>query len=342
MSVVIIPAYQPDSALVEITERLWEYGCRMIVVDDGSSGECQQIFRKIQDICIVLHHPGNRGKGAAIKTALSYIQDEVWDDDVIGIMDSDGQHLPEDMIKLLRFAEIHRNTFVLGVRTVGKEMPLRSWLGNRITRVVFRMVSGTSVSDTQTGLRAFGSELAEDLISVDGERYEYEMNVLMICARRKIPILEIPVSTIYLDSDNSCSHFRSFRDSFRIYKDILKFALSSVSGFLLDYVLFLALVFFLPRTAGGTLLANISARLVSAFYNYHMNCRFVFHEAQGKRTCVSYFALAGLILILNSLILELFTQGLRLSVYPAKLLTEGLLFVISWLVQRYVIFRENK
>lgn len=342
MSVVIIPAYKPDITLVTITDQLWAYGCQIIVVDDGSGEEYQQIFDQIGDICIVLRHTENRGKGAAIKTALSYIKKEVWGNEVIGIMDCDGQHLPEDMMKLLQFAGTHRKTLVLGVRAVGKEMPFKSRFGNQITRAVYRIVSGVKVSDTQTGLRAFSLELTDKLLSVKGERYEYEMNMLMACARKKIPIEEVQIRTIYLDKDNSNSHFRGFRDSVRIYKEILKFILSSFSSFVLDYFLFLLLMFFLPHTAAAILLANIAARAVSAFYNYSMNCRFVFHAKRRIREAAGYFALAGFILVMNNLILELFVQVLHVPVYPAKLLTECLLFALSFLIQKNVIFRKKK
>lgn len=142
MAVVMIPAYQPDDRLVEITDQLWVNGCRIIVVDDGSGAQYRHIFEKLNDTCIVLHHGENRGKGAAIKTGLDYIRKEIWDAGVIGVMDADGQHLTKDMIKLLEYAESHTKTLVLGTRTVGREMPLKSRLGNRITRAVFRFVSG--------------------------------------------------------------------------------------------------------------------------------------------------------------------------------------------------------
>ena len=105
MSVVIIPVYKPDETLVTITDRLWAYGCQMVVVDDGSGEEYQKIFDKVRDICIVLHHLKNRGKGAAIKTALTYIKNELWDSGLVGIMDCDGQHLPEDMMSCWNLQE---------------------------------------------------------------------------------------------------------------------------------------------------------------------------------------------------------------------------------------------
>lgn len=342
MSIVIIPAYQPDEALVKIADRLWADGYRVIVVDDGSGEAYQPVFERIQDICIVLRHPCNRGKGAAIRTALSYVKKEVWNSGPIGIMDADGQHLPEDMAHLLKTAKTHRTALTIGVRTVGKEMPLRSRLGNRITRADFALVSGVRVSDTQTGLRAFWPELIPRLLAVKGERYEYEMNVLMELARAGVPIVEVPIHTLYRDQENSSSHFRVFWNSLRVYKEIFLFTLSSLSSFVLDYLLFALLMLLLPHTAAGTLFANVSARIVSAAYNYGMNCRLVFHTEGRASTAVRYFALAVWILMMNSLLLELFVQLLHMSVYPAKLLTESLLFLMSWLVQSGIIFRKNK
>lgn len=341
MRVVIVPAYQPDQTLAVLAEQLWMHQYQAVVVDDGSGVEYRQIFDSIKDICIVLTHPVNRGKGAAVKTALRYIQKEMWDCEVIGIMDADGQHLTADLAGLFNYSEMHRDALVLGARTVGKEMPLRSRLGNRITRTVFQLVSGAQVSDTQTGLRTFGAELVPELLQVEGERYEYEMNVLMTFARKKIPIVEIPIHTIYRDENNSCSHFRAFRDSVRIYRDIFKFALSSLSSFVLDYLLFMIFTLVMPHTAGYILLANIAARFASAFYNYAMNCRFVFHTRQRRSTVLRYFALAGCILAMNSIVLELFVHILNFPVYPAKLLTECVLFLVSWLVQNNVIFRRG-
>lgn len=341
MAVVIIPAFQPDETLITIAEQLCSLEYKMIVVDDGSGEDYQQIFENLSDRATVLHHSENQGKGVAIKTALTYIKNEMPDRDVIGVMDSDGQHATEDMRRVLEVASDFRNTLVLGVRTVGKDMPLKSRMGNQITRTVFYLISGVKVSDTQTGLRAFGSELIEQLLSVKGERYEYEMNVLMEAAKTRIPIEEVPIDTIYHDRENSCSHFHVFKDSIRIYKDLLKFALSSFSSFILDYILFAVLMMILPHTEVWVIAANVCARVVSAFYNYSMNCRFVFRTNRQIKTAAGYFALAVFILVINSLVLSMFVQILHISVYPAKILTECIMFFISWLVQKKIIFRKK-
>ena len=342
MLLVIIPAYQPEKTLLKLMDELAPYDLEKIVVDDGSGERYEEIFAALAGRCTLLRHETNRGKGAAIKTALAYVRERAQDYDAVAIMDSDGQHLPEDAMKLLTAASLNKGALILGVRSVGKEMPTRSRLGNKITRNVFRLVSGTVVSDTQTGLRAFSPELIDRLLAVEGERYEYEMNVLISLAKEKTPLREIPISTIYLDRKNSVSHFRSFRDSLRIYKDVLKFSLSSLSSFVLDYLLFTGMMLLLPHTAGWVLTANVAARVISAAYNYGMNCRFVFREKRRLRTALQYFALAFFILVMNNLLLELFTQILDVSVYPAKLLTELILFTLSWLIQNFIIFRKNR
>ena len=341
MSVVIIPAYKPDKTIVGIVDKLWTCGHQVLVVDDGSGMEYQGIFEQIEDICIVLHHEKNQGKGAAIKTALAYIQKEMHVQTVIGIMDCDGQHLPEDMMKLLDYAKNHQRSLVLGCRKVGKEMPLKSRLGNKITRAVFYQASGVWISDTQTGLRAFSSNLVSTLQMVKGERYEYETNVLLVLAKMGIPFEEVPIHTIYKNQENSTSHFRAVRDSVRIYKDILKFTLSSFSSFVLDYLLFSFLMILFPHTPLWVLGANIFARMFSAFYNYSMNCRFVFHTHKKGKTALEYFGLAVFILCINNVILEFLIQVAGFLVYPAKLCTECLLFCISWLVQNFIIFRKK-
>ena len=217
-------------------------------------------------------------------------------------------------------------------------MPWKSRMGNKITRSVFHALSGVYVSDTQTGLRAFTPQLLDTMLEVPGDRYEYETNALMHCAKGQIEIREVPIQTIYHDAENSCSHFRKVRDSVRIYKNLLKFGLSSFSSFLLDYVLFVVFTLLLPKTAWAVTTGNVGARMISGYYNYRMNCRFVFHKKGSVQTGLSYLALALGILILNNLILSGLVLFVGVPTYTAKLLTEGILFLISWVVQNKLIF----
>ena len=219
-------------------------------------------------------------------------------------------------------------------------MPWISRTGNKITRIVFHMVTGQTVSDTQTGLRAFSGSLLDFMESISGSRYEYEMNVLIACGKKPVPIVEVPVTTIYHDRRNSCSHFRKVRDSVRIYRDMFRFTLSSLTSFVLDYTLFVLLTFLMPKGLFWALAANVAARLVSGYYNYTMNCRFVFGVKRDLRTAADYIGLALLILLLNNLFLTFFMEICYIPPRQAKMITEISLFLISWLVQKKIIFSK--
>lgn len=343
-AIVIIPVYQPEPVLPKLVDEVTDNGNLVIVVDDGSDEKSQKTFWSLADEAVVLHHETNMGKGAAIKTALAYIKENHLSDnyEVIGIMDGDGQHLPADMEKLIVHAREEKRSLILGVRQVGKKMPLRSRLGNAITRKIFRLLSGTYVSDTQSGLRTFSSEMLERMLGISGERYEYETAVLYECAKQDVPIVEIPIHTIYKDEENSTSHFRTVRDSVRIYGELLKFVLSSMSSFCLDYLLFSAMMFAADKAPHMIFAANIFARLFSGTYNYLINTKVVFHKQPSADTAVKYAALAGAVLIFNNIFLSIYTAGLHLDVFYAKIMTEITLFILSFLVQRMCIFTRRQ
>ena len=337
---VVIPAFQPENILKDLAEELISCDCRVVVVDDGSGADWQGLFRTLEDRCIVLRHENNLGKGEAIRTGLRYVEKEMADCPVVGVMDADGQHAPDDMLRVLKCAAGHPDVFALGCRDIEK-MPLRSRIGNRLTRAVFHHLYHLKISDTQTGMRAFPREFIPDLLRVEGSRYEYEMNVLAEAARKKVPVVEVRIRTIYRDSRNSTSHFHVLRDSFLIYRKLLLFSLSSLSGFAIDYCLFAALTLMLPETTAFILTANVIARLISGFCNYNINCRLVFHEKEKASTAFQYFLLAAGILILNNFVLTIYTQVLHIPVYSAKLFTEITLFLFSWMVQSTLIFRKR-
>ncbi len=341
-NLVVIPAYKPDQALVLVVQKVRELGHEILVVDDGSGENYGKVFEEARRWSTVLCHEENRGKGAAIKTALAYIEKEVSDVDAVGIMDADGQHLPEDMDRLFEEAGKHRMSLILGVRSVGKDMPFRSRMGNGITRTIFRLVTGVVVSDTQTGLRVFDPGLMGRMQEIPGERYEYETNVLLTLARERIPMVEVKIQTIYRDAENSSSHFHVIQDSFLIYKNIFLFTLASLSSFLLDFVLFALWTKLLAGVPYGVVWSNTLARLLSGYYNYHMNSRHVFHVDKNVKTAGGYAALAAGILVLNSLVLEFYRNVFLLSPYPAKLLTEFTLFLISYGVQKKIIFSKKR
>ena len=341
--IALIPAYQPTVELLPFLESLTSAGFTAIVVDDGSGKDYRPIFEEATSWATVLTHDVNRGKGCALKTGLGYIRQHFSESSVIVTLDADGQHALKDAVKICDASKRNPGTLILGSRNFGNDVPLRSRFGNVVTRAVYRATTGTRVSDTQTGLRAFDGSLIPFLLKTAGERYEYEMNVLLACSREKIPIWEISIRTIYIDN-NASSHFDTVKDSCRVYREIFKFAASSFLGFLVDYGAYTLLT---VATGGlGTSvsipLSNITARVISASVNYTVNKKLVFKSKDSTvKTAAQYFLLAGFILLANTVLLSILVETAGINKYAAKIFTEITFFTVSWFAQKFLIFRKN-
>ena len=226
--IVLVPVYQPgDPLLGFVTElRAAAPDTPVVIVDDGSAPATARVLAAVADLgCTVLRHQVNRGKGAALKTGFRHIAEAYPGQDVV-CADADGQHGVSDV---LRVAGHVRDTdhLVLGVRRFARGVPLRSRVGNTVTQTLFRAVTGRGVQDTQTGLRAYPADQLGWLQTVPGERFEYEMNVLLAASRAGHPMDEVTIATTYLD-DNASSHFSPVVDATRIYWPLLRFAASSL------------------------------------------------------------------------------------------------------------------
>ena len=337
----LIPAYEPDERLAELCCALKAANCTTVVVDDGSGEGYAALFDGL-DVAIVLTHVDNMGKGAALKIGLRYIAELGQPGDIVVTADADGQHTPADILRVAAEAQGAPDALVLGCRGFGEQTPLRSRIGNSAARWVFRMLTGVAVHDTQTGLRAFSLELLPFLLSVNGTRYEYEMNVLLDCAKGGVPIREVPIETIYIDN-NSGSHFHALRDAWRIFREVLCFAASSLAGFVIDYAFFALFSQLTAATGSAALpLANVLARIVSASANFAINRRFVFRSCgSAGRAALRYALLAAAILAANTGLLILLVDHMGVNRYAAKLGVESALFVASFIVQRLYVFRRS-
>ena len=354
--IALIPAYEPERKVIGLAADLKERGFDIVVVDDGSGPEYKDIFEELSEQAIVLTHAQNRGKGAALKTGLNYINKYMaytesvltpagtetvsGRDAVIVTVDADGQHLPDDVLRIAEISSQKKDALVLGSRSLDKDIPARSRFGNTVTRHVYSAATGVHVHDTQTGLRAFHRSFIPRLLEIKGDRYEYEINMLMQLAAEGVPVIEERIETVY-ENNNSGSHFRTLRDSFRVYKEILKFSASSLASFAIDYGMY-ALLLAVTGAAGianGLVVSNIGARLVSGTANYTMNRRLVFKSRTGfAKSALQYFLLAAFILAGNTIVLSTLAGTLGINRFAAKLITEIIFFAISWTVQKYVIF----
>lgn len=355
-TIALIPAYEPDEKIKDLTKELKIRGFNIVIVDDGSGPDYADLFEGLSQEATVLTHSENRGKGAALKTGLRYINKymgytesvltgtgtEVVSgrDAVIVTVDADGQHLPDDVLRVAEISASRPEALVLGSRALAGDIPARSRFGNTVTRHVYSAATGVRVHDTQTGLRAFHRSMIPRLLEIEGDRYEYEINMLMMLATEGVPVIEERIETVYEDN-NSGSHFRTVRDAARVYKEILKFSASSLASFAIDYCVY-ALLLAATGAAGlsnGLIISNIGARLVSGTANYTLNRKLVFRSRAGfAKSALEYIALAAFILAGNTIVLSTLVGTLGMGSLLAKLVTEIIFFVISWTVQKYVIF----
>lgn len=343
--VILIPAYKPDWRLIELVNALSATPEQVIViVDDGSGSEYREIFAELDFMygCHIVTHEENRGKGTALKTGIRYALLMQSNNAGIVTADADGQHAPEDILRVVESLTAETDALVLGARNFsGEHVPFKSRWGNRITSAVFGLTTGTRCRDTQTGLRGVPADFAKTCLEIPGDRFEYEFNVLLRAAKDKIPLSEVQIQTIYLD-ENRSSHFRAVKDSVRIYGNFLKFGASSLCSALLDLSLFTVLTNALfGGTAMGILYATVLARLLSGVFNFTLNKRWVFQQKRGySMELIGYLALFFGQMLASSLLVSTLSALLpQLTV--VKMLVDTGLFLLSYFVQKNIIFHPQ-
>jgi putative flippase GtrA len=357
---IIIPALDPDNRMVSLVRELADIGySNIILVDDGSAIENRKYFKLCKDEynCKIIRHVVNFGKGMALKSAFNFILESRPELKGAVTVDCDGQHVIEDIDTCAKLTYENPDKLILGCRRFDDpEIPFRSRFGNILTRQVIRLLCGIHVSDTQTGLRGLPTPLiAEHFAKTKGERFEYEMNMLITANEYDIPVEEFPIKTIYLE-ENESSHFNPFLDSIRIYKVFVKFMLSSLSSFLIDIALFSLLGIILrpwiPENVtvfrnflfGGsllTLLRTVLSRLVSSLYNFFMNKKQVFkNDSDSPVIVVKYYVLCAIQLLLSWLLVDHLLSFIAYRTIR-KCIIDTLLFAISFQIQREWVFKKN-
>ena len=339
-AVVLIPAYKPDERLIDLTRELKEKELDVLLVDDGGGEAFAHIFSACRELgAEVAVHAVNMGKGRALKTGINAAM-LLWPD-LAGIVtaDADGQHTPADILRLIDALHEHPDKLVLGSRAFTGNVPKKSLWGNKITRTVYALVSGVRVGDTQTGLRALPRCALAAMARIDGERYEYEMNVLLKLRDMNLGVFEVPIETIYIN-DNAGSHFNPVRDAAKIYlvifKHLFMYLFSSGFSFVVDYALFwLCLGFGLSGFVSYAI-----ARLISSQVNYRLNKHAVFGGRGGKYSMVKYYALCVVQGAIGAGLVQLLPTVLPVSEALIKIPVDIVLFMLSYMIQRDYVFNK--
>ena len=355
-AVILIPSLEPDERLPAYIRELEKSGFgHIIVVDDGSGESYQPVFSEVGDIprTTVLRHEANQGKGVALKTGYKFIQTLTEPFSGVITADSDGQHTVRDCIRLAEMLEEGKRALYLGSRDFNlPNIPPKSRSGNRITSTVFKALYGQWLPDTQTGLRAFRREEIPFMIDVEGERYEYEMKVLIACSRAKIPMIPVTIETIY-ENGNEGTHFHPIRDSWRIYKVILgsfiRFMGVSLFCFVVDQVLaYLLREWILPGAGlpvGSLWNINISgwgARLISSILNFALNKNIVFRQKGKTGSAAWKYAVLCVVVICISNMGVWALGKIGVVGWLAKMIMDTILYFVSYRVQQNWVFREEQ
>ncbi|WP_024286593.1 bifunctional glycosyltransferase family 2/GtrA family protein [Cellulomonas sp. KRMCY2] len=343
--IVLIPAYQPDERLVRLVEQV--LGTRpdlhVVVVDDGSGPAYRPVVEAVRALgCTVIGHPTNRGKGFALRAGFEHVARVHPGQDVV-CADCDGQHSPVDILRVAD--QVHagragsgRTAMVLGARRFTGHVPVRSRFGNAMTRPLVGLATHLRVQDTQTGLRGYPASMLGWLQTVPGDRFEYELTVLLRAQGAGYRIEEVGIETIYLEQ-NASSHFRPLADSLRVLAPLLRFLLSSLGAFAVDAVALLAL----HAVTGQLLTSVVGARVISSTVNFLTNRRLVFAGGSDKpvgAAAAQYWSLAVALLAAGYGLLAALTH-VGLPLVAAKVVTDATLFAASFQVQRRVVFARR-
>lgn len=357
---VVLPSLDPDEKLTAVVDGLISYGfSRIVMVNDGSHAENVHYFTDIiaaHPKFTLLTHEVNRGKGAAMKTAFTWIMENLPDTTGVVTVDGDNQHHPEDTRACVEHM-LKTGRITLGARDFSQpDVPPRSRFGNRTTSAIFKIFCGITITDTQTGLRAFPMATLPFINGIFGDRYEYETNMLLEMKNHGYPFDEVKIRTVYIE-ENKSSHFHVLRDSWRIYKLILahffRYTLSSVACFVLDAGLLYVLNVFLRTVLLDpvlTVVTEAGARVCSSLVNFYLNKKLVFRsDAKTGKALLRYYALA-IPQMLAQMVLtygayKLFgiaesRSGLRTVLH---IVVMAILFLLSFTIQRRWVFaNENK
>jgi len=340
--ILIIPAYNPDEKLLKLVTELKqvypEQEC--IVINDGSNADCDAIFNALEmENITVLRHKVNCGKGEALKTGMRYFINH-FSSEAPGIVtaDADGQHDIHDIIKISQKMALSPHALHLGVRALSRrDIPLRSRIGNTMTRILFNGLTKNQINDTQTGLRGIPTFLIEKMIESKRSRYEFEFEMFFVAKQSGIHIIQTPIRTIYIDNNKS-SHFNPFIDSLKIYYIFIRFCGVALGSFAVDFTLFCTL-FYKNHDMGQ---AMLEARLISATLNFFLNKNITFKADNNFMLAAAKFSLLALFIGVSSYELLQLLCLTGMNVYSSKIMAEFLLFIASFAVQYTMIFFKRR
>lgn len=331
-AVILIPSYQPEDILTLLVKSLFDLGYKVVVVDDGGGEKYAPIFEECKKYSDVISYPKNKGKGAALKTGFSYIMEHYPDKGCVVTADGDGQHRILDIVAIADKA-LDKDKAVIGVRKFDVKVPIKSKMGNGLSKFTQALCTYRYMQDNQCGLRAFPLSLLPKLVKIRGNRYEYEMRVLNFLQVKEIRYLLMSVKTIY-EPGNKSSHFRAIKDTLLIQSSILLCGLVNFIAFLVGLaamILFYEL--FTKQFSLGYEIALLLSSPTSLIVHIILNA-IVFRPKHAPRM-IFRLVLYEILILITLLITEvLFTRIVGLPYYVSYLICYPLmLFPLYYLIK---------
>ena len=333
--ILVIPCHRPSEQLPEIVTRVLNDSNgpqTAVIVDDGNGPEAASLLDRLAAIpgVTLVRHAINMGMGAALKTGFQHALVSWPGARGIVAADADAQHAAVDIVRVTSALRKHPGCIVLGTRQF-KKAPLRSRFGNELTALLFRLSTGHKLEDTQTGLRGWPREACQRNVHLAIDGFDYQLECLLAA---KEPFLEIPIETIYLEGNKS-SHFNPILDSMRIYFVLLRYCGSSLAGAVIDSAVFYPMYF----ATNNLIASQAAARLVAALAIFFLVRNVVFHShARIFTSFLSFIALVIVSGLISYSLIGFLHQLLGLNVPVAKILSESVLFIGNFAIQRVFIF----
>ena len=211
----IIPVYNHAATVAQVVKDALALHFPIFVVDDGSTDTTYEQIKEIEGIQI-LRHQQNLGKGAAIMTGFAAAAAVT---DWAITIDADGQHYPEDALRLIDAIPAGKRPIVVGAREgmagiEGSHIPWTSRFGRKFSNFWVWASGGAILSDSQSGLRLYPLPEAM-LLNTKARRFQFEVEILVIARRKGLPVIETPVRVVYNPDGKRISHFRPFVDFLR-------------------------------------------------------------------------------------------------------------------------------
>ncbi len=338
---VLIPAYRPDHALVDLAAELASAGFRhIVIVDDGSGAQYASVFdaaARIDGVRIVGHATA-LGRGAALKTGINHALYSF--PELAGIVTADGaaQYSAADIVRVAQTQLEHRHALVLGAGACDEKASFRERFGAEATRRAVWILAGSKLTDARTGLRAMSAGFAASLLKLTAAGDEFELDMLILARQDGFAVIEEPVTasrTRHRGVSHGVSSASSLRDSLRMYLVLLRFSSVSLLTALIDNLVF----YFAYRRTGHLLAAQATARTASSIFNYLVVRNAVFNAKGAHKTALpKYLTLLVLNASISYTCIRIITALTHLPVLGTKVTVESLLFFASFTLQREWVF----